>query len=585
MTNTKCKNDKNWENWERIREQKLEKMKSICFDSYRQSKRDKYFQSKPKPKCLDPSWYTDNIYSNRSMDEDDVEDYVPECVKYGTWKRRLRNIREQDEQYFDGEGESRQHSPSLHRASSYHEFNFNYPKSKSCCFGTKSSSSAKTNVPKSYSFSATQKTKPFDVIDYEPPPPTKRDRKMMRSMMMDNYFHTSRPIRYSTRDRFSGFKCYSDDIHHHKRRANRGGSRSWRYQSPPQVSIPCDEYCYRRQQIKRRPCSFDEDFYNCSYDPFETDLDHFIRDERERLMSQDKFLDEDERYLQQTHHYRPVRNKSMLEVRTPNKYDEDDYDSCSESTEIDLQDFNFDLEKYWEELEKPPSPIDLDMQERNMNKNLKVKNVNVGIDCYNNGRPIALHDREHERMMIKKSLLEGMPSPPQEEDDENHFGVFASAPSPFHRSHKIYPETIPNYKYNNFYSPDECDGSCSNNAQPQPHSGNSALSLINNIFSIYKPNKYSPVNCQLNNETKPDPCKKMNVPSTTRPLGCGPHPTHTSEFMPSMKRPLIISSEHPHFKIIPEKTGLKISPLYRFEFGDKSKHKLTSTARPLLFPH
>ncbi|XP_036332432.1 SH3 and cysteine-rich domain-containing protein 3-like [Rhagoletis pomonella] len=73
-TSGRSKNDKNWENWERIREQKLEKMKNICFESYRQSKRDRMQQAKPKPKQLDPSWYTDNIYSNRS--EDLEEDYV-----------------------------------------------------------------------------------------------------------------------------------------------------------------------------------------------------------------------------------------------------------------------------------------------------------------------------------------------------------------------------------------------------------------------------------------------------------------------------------------------------------------------------
>jgi len=77
LSGRRNKNDKNWENWERIREQKLEKMKGICFESYRQSKRDKLLQAKPRPKQLDPTWYTDNIYSNRSDDMD--EDYVPDC--------------------------------------------------------------------------------------------------------------------------------------------------------------------------------------------------------------------------------------------------------------------------------------------------------------------------------------------------------------------------------------------------------------------------------------------------------------------------------------------------------------------------
>jgi len=131
--------------------------------------------------------------------------------------------------------------------------------------------------------------------------------------------------------------------------------------------------------------------------------------------------------------------------------------------------------------------------------------------------------------------------------------------------------------------------------------GHSALSLINNIFSIYKPNKYSPENCQMNYESKPEPCKKMNVPSTHRPLGAAtvhPYPPH--DYMhSSMKRPLLVSADQPHFKIIPEKTGLKISPLMSYEDyggggvggcgaggGEKAHHhRLSSTARPLMLPH
>uniref|UniRef100_A0A0K8TWU3 Uncharacterized protein n=1 Tax=Bactrocera latifrons TaxID=174628 RepID=A0A0K8TWU3_BACLA len=195
---SRSKNDKNWENWERIREQKLERMKNICFESYRRSKRDRMQQAKPKPKQLDPTWYTDNIYSNRS--EDLEEDYVPDCLKYGAY-RKLRNIREQDEFFVEdilddapqdvgskgkrGEGEGSS-SYGLHRSISCKEFQ--YPKSQSCYVmsggtsyeGGTTSILKKTNVPKSYSFSATtSKTTPFDVMDYELPQTgaTRRDKQ------------------------------------------------------------------------------------------------------------------------------------------------------------------------------------------------------------------------------------------------------------------------------------------------------------------------------------------------------------------------------------------------------------------------
>lgn len=102
------------------------------------------------------------------------------------------------------------------------------------------------------------------------------------------------------------------------------------------------------------------------------------------------------------------------------------------------------------------------------------------------------------------------------------------------------------------------------------------------------------------------------------------NPEH-DEYLASLKRPLILSNimesptspvdtsmdsnssffgndeclEQAKFQIIPDKTGLKISPLYSFQYDhhrgrnnfydncnsilNKSKNKLKSTARPLLF--
>lgn len=137
-----------------------------------------------------------------------------------------------------------------------------------------------------------------------------------------------------------------------------------------------------------------------------------------------------------------------------------------------------------------------------------------------------------------------------------------------------------------------------NDSTVNTNSQESSISLFNNIFSIYKPRKYSPVSCRKPPAQKV--CgitKSMNVPSTVRPLGA-PY----NDFLTSMKRPLTItpscfttqkrswivpssaSVDQAHFKIIPEKTGLKISPLYRFGYEDDSKLRLKCTARPLLFP-
>ncbi|BFG03292.1 uncharacterized protein DMAD_02587 [Drosophila madeirensis] len=721
LSGRRNKNDKNWENWERIREHKLEKMKNICFESYRQSKRDKLLQAKPRPKQLDTTWYTDNIYSNRSDDMD--EDYVPECIKYGPY-RTLRDINELDEKYPEEAGVNRERrgegegSPGygLHRSKSCKEFQ--YPKSQSWCFegnvfeggggvasGRASGATApattsilknRSGVPKSYSFSASTKTMPFDIIDYELPPAsnTRREkreayRRNMNMLYRNSLDERSLAHRCCARDQCTSARCLLDEIYpvsgvgvapplvtaRSRGRApsqqllagsNRNLSlnaadwlfeeraeadhRAGRGQRTPAPTVICccaaDDCCCHRQAqahhvvVRPRsrvhcpghhPAAEEEEHMHCLYD---TDLEHFIRAERERLLLQDKFLDEDERYMaaapaprspvrRYPNYQRPTRSKSLLEMEPSNLFHDDD--TCSDTTEIDLEDFNIDLEKYWEQLDKPPSPINMDMR-RNMQSSLKVKNVNVR--CYNNGQPIDLHDREHERLMIKKSLLEGMPSPPQLDSSESSnnagypfFENGADSPSFHHISgagpaptyghaagygHKIYPtaDILPSYQYNNFY-PEHSHPTVGNVLTQQPTAGihhasaggHSALSLINNIFSIYKPNKYSPENCQMNYESKPEPCKKMNVPSTRRPLGAAAHHhPHPHEYMhSSMKRPLLVSADQPHFKIIPEKTGLKISPLLSYdEYGrggcggasiDKSHHRLSSTARPLMLPH
>lgn len=163
-----------------------------------------------------------------------------------------------------------------------------------------------------------------------------------------------------------------------------------------------------------------------------------------------------------------------------------------------------------------------------------------------------------------------------------------------HNSHNSTTINNNNNTVNNNMNVDPLDDG---NANINSQESNGAISLINNIFSIYKPRKYSPVSCRAASQKSYGITKSMNVPSTVRPLGA-PY----NDFLTSMKRPLTItpscfttqkrnwimpptaSVDQAHFKIIPEKTGLKISPLYRFGYEDDSKLRLKCTARPLLFP-
>lgn len=418
-----------------------------------------------------------------------------------------------------------------------------------------------------------------------------------------------------------------------------------------------------------------------------------------------------------------AQSKSALEVQAPSRFD----DTSSDSTDVDLDDFNFDFEKYWENLDKTNSSYDIDIQNNNTYNNLgravggrKVKDVNVA--RYNNGRRRALaaaanaaaaseYQPEPGALFLGKHshLLESLLAPSLDSSDnqeyQEHLALYndpakltattnvgasnnninnnndnnnmdngagylsdsefmsrrpprgaaaSSTTSPFHRTHKIYPgETssgagprLPTYppppppppilkQPTSLFLPVATSPTSPRPARRQPTSSSNPFSLINNIFSIYKPKKYSPLNCntpgmrpvppakhphhqQHQHRHLPQPpqslhlhqhhhqphhhlqhslgggiAKKLNVPSTIRPLG-----SPANDFMTSLKRPLLVTPspsaatspcvEQPHFKIIPEKTGLKISPLYRFDYDSgERKYLLRSTARPLMmtFPN
>lgn len=383
-----------------------------------------------------------------------------------------------------------------------------------------------------------------------------------------------------------------------------------------------------------------------------------------------------------------VKNKSMLEVKPPNKYD----DTSSDSTELDLEDFNFDFEKYWEELDKSDdSPIDHELHNKlknnyiNQQQPMKVKNINI--DRYNNVNQYIDYPNDDLDIPVDDDVLvaceviheddinnnthprhehrdeQDIDDAGQLEDDEHHRLMHSlqkknynkrgkSVNSPILKfCRKIHPEYNSVQKFNNCLSVkskknnntshslhyDDNEQHLHTPLQNQSsrrsrssHHHNDAISLLNNIFSIYKPNKYSPLNCHSEqNCLKTLPAKKINIPSTLRPLGVS---DSSNEYtMSSSKRPLLLNSQHlsqhyqdqPHhhsqhhqptslhpiddveysshsqwhrrslidttidqarFQIIPDKTGLKISPLYRFDFdGRESKYKSKSTSRPLSF--
>lgn len=283
---------------------------------------------------------------------------------------------------------------------------------------------------------------------------------------------------------------------------------------------------------------------------YDRDLDDLFRRERSKVLIRnkfdklnkysDEFTDDYQKSFEDLFHegkgtvhgHNLKPSKTMLEVKAPNKFD----DTESNSTDLDLDDFNMDFEKYWEELE---------------DKNLSTSST------------LELADENFD-------------------DNNNHIDM----------------KSI------------DVDMDHSN---AESDANNNPISFINDFF---KPTKYSPLNSKrLDYFQKILPPKKINISSTARPLGLVTASDRDIEFGPSMKRPLTLSNiiespvhdattnhasftynpcdesmEHPKFEIIPKKTGLKISPLYNFEFDNchnsiinNNSCKLKSTARPLIF--
>lgn len=676
----------------------------------------------PKDEALDTTWYTDNIYSNNSVDLEG--EYIPPFVKldHHFWgHRRTADIYDEydsDEQDEDVSNNNnniftiRDHMHPNFCASSNMPHNrshkYKYPKSQSCCFGGGYESQQPTPLlPKSSSFSTGRAHNNLAQIretDH------KNDRLDCCLRKLDDH-----PGRFYRRNNISnvGQVANSYDMHNQAPQGKRKGVLKNAYSSQygcnvrPRDRTDCikhdwldyrdnfrntdkngNEYCgpcgdrdCNCNTSRRGNSCYPDDYLLMDevdrsnvyeYTNFlnrhpitscdDSELDQFGNDhDRTKFIFENDNNDEDENLtltvestncatnmnesFPYSHHSMGIHDKSLLEVKAPNRFD----DTSSSTTEKDLDDFYFDCEKYREDAARKNtnSPFIIDMQNNNIYNNhnlcsnLKVKNVNLS--RYNNG---ALIDRTNNERTNANSryfmhninnkcnnLCDGLlpSSSAVVENQQYHAAAAAGAipssayinninyidndfmhntsttpiipigASPFNRfSRKVHPHRS---IYNNFYVP--CPPPLHQPPPPPPHVtlsappppppsttsfrqhqlySNNALSLINNIFSIYKPKKYSPLNChsqQMGN--KPEICKKMNVPSTIRPLGAP-----VNDFITSVKRPLTVTPspciDQPHFKIIPEKTGLKITPLYHFGYdGGDRKFKLISTARPLLF--
>ncbi|XP_058123241.1 uncharacterized protein LOC131294316, partial [Anopheles ziemanni] len=719
--------DRSWEKWEKFREKKMEMMKAHKYNVEHRLKYDNqerilyrhhfnyYPVKRPRPRktSLDPNWYTENIYSNQSIDNSDGELGVgfPPGAAAGAGLRDINGnmsmaggLAEDDGIFtIDGQFERRNH----------------YPKSSSCCFGAGNRmrdideagdglelgvggwNERYPKIPKSYSFSTSRSmgagfnmSKLYNRNSFEMPEfPRGRDRRHRSGALSDSEGGRA-IVRMCDREGCFNETCFTKDeknLHHSNcniisewNLRNRNNLRARTHPEPAEGSGPRPQYVMEEdfdlfdedddedEAESELTTLYADDRHSIAYGDYGGvarqlyghpstiggHVDELYQAERSKQLLRskldrvtkytDEFTDDYRKSFEdffnqncciERHHRQlkdsgrffqkpPVaaKNKSMLEVKPPNRFD----DSSSGSTDLELDDFNFDFEKYWEELEKPSptSPSELEERKRATRGELagatgtggkKVKNVNLN-RCYNNGTVIDIYHDDDPYHRDHYHYREGGGGGAKVSNTHHHRHNHHTA-HPHHANttprsrgssrHKVYPSegTKPS-------APDKpsLDGAGNGIA------GNSnAISFLNNIFSIYKPNKYSPLNCHgEQNYLKNIPAKKMNIvaSSSARPLGAGSSQgvSGVGVDTSSTKRPLTVhptgkpsvasvanaaarrsarsgpppaSTKDPQarFQIIPDKTGVKISPLYRLDAQDyrRARYKLKSTSRPLSF--
>uniref|UniRef100_A0A182N9N3 SH3 domain-containing protein n=1 Tax=Anopheles dirus TaxID=7168 RepID=A0A182N9N3_9DIPT len=750
--------DRSWEKWEKFREKKMEMMKAHKYNVEHRLKYDNqerilyrhhfnyYPVKRPRPRktSLEPNWYTENIYSNQSIDNSDGElgvgfgARVMPQMSGASGGRDINGNMSMTELEDDG----------IFTIDGHFERRHNYPKSSSCCFGVNRMHDIDElgdggeregwkerypKIPKSYSFSTSRSmgagfnmAKLYNRNSFEMPEfPSHRQRRqpdggraIVRMCDREGCFNETC---FSKDEK----NCYNNNNLHSNNSStnnnnviNNNNNISYRHNNnniisewnlrnrnnlrigsggdpiaprPQYVmeedfdlfddddeevedeeeeeeqeevesdlntlyaedrhSIACGDYGGVTRELYGHPsrvgASHVADLYRAErskqlhrgrldrvakYADVEYSDDY--RRSFEDFFNQNCCIDRNHRQLQNCGQFlrkAPVtsaKNKSMLEVKPPNRFD----DTSSDSTDLELDDFNFDFEKYWEELEKPSPTSPSELEERKSAgrsamagsktaPSKKVKNVNLS-RCYNNGTVIDIYhdddpyhrDHYHYREDAGKTNNYG----------SNHRHR-VNAPSRNKGSrHKVYPADRDKRLH-----ADSVEGKVSSSATSHEpttvktldgtdnaiSTNSNAISFLNNIFSIYKPNKYSPLNCHVEqNYLKNIPAKKMNIvaSSAARPLGATSdrRPATNSGDPSSTKRPLTVHPTKPsmasvasaarrsaarpptstkdpqaRFQIIPDKTGVKISPLYRLDAQDyrRARYKLKSTSRPLSF--
>lgn len=590
--------DRNWEKMERYRERKMTLMKihKINVESrmkggigrkkngfLHQPVHQSPFKHEGRKISLDPNWYTENIYSNQSIDNSDEE------------KKRKRILSD-----LNG---NRDESDDLFIIDLKPRNDRRYPKSSSCCFAT---IDTQPPIPKSHSFCTARGSKYnfFEFAEYASNnAKTCNNKPSLNNGKNCNYYGCTAAggdgVNSSTVDaRFSRIcdregcvneTCFAKDL---KPVRNNDGTSNLSQRNKNTIIDTND--LFNDADI----FSFDDDDSsaaaygggNCSCggggaggeqpqqrtttnDVYDNGLDKLYKTERSKILLRNKF----DRLNKYTDDFTDDYNKSfddllrVTEYTSPNyvgasnkndlcmdikpsKYD--DSDSESVNTDVELDDFTFDLEKYWNQLEKND---DVDIN-RNM-LTAKDKSVSkLDLDLLNANDPYP----DLAQKLHASSLSDNFPI----------------SSSPYHH-----------YRHHGLHARDR-----------------NAFSLLNNIFSIYKPNKYSPLNChqQLeetkNNRLKSLKVMKVNALSSTRPLGI-PRSPSVPPYISSGSRPLVIYDtppplsmlpdlsptlmDRPRFQIIPHKTGVKVTPLYRLEYDHgltgKHKYKLKSNVRPLTF--
>uniref|UniRef100_A0A182KD75 SH3 domain-containing protein n=1 Tax=Anopheles christyi TaxID=43041 RepID=A0A182KD75_9DIPT len=760
--------DRSWEKWEKFREKKMEMMKAHKYNVEHRLKYDNqerilyrhhfnyYPVKRPRPRktSLEPNWYTENIYSNQSIDNSDGELGVgfgrvgPHVGGAGTGGRDINGNMSMAGLEDDG----------IFTIDGHFERRHNYPKSNSCCFGVNRMRDIDElgdglesddwterrcpKIPKSYSFSTSRSmgvgfnmAKLYNRNSFEMPefPSHRRrhpegERAIVRLCDREGCFNetcfSKDEKNFYNNNNLHNNNVTNNNLHSANNNAYRHNNSNiiseWNLRNRNNLRAGAgeggDAIAPRPQYVMEE----DFDLFDEDEDEGENEEDDDERDDPEEIEGDLNTLYAEDRHsiacgdyggvarelygnpsrighpshggadlyrqprskqlhrgrldrtaskyadVEYTDNYRrsfedffnqncciernhrplqdggrfllkapitPAKNKSMLEVKPPNRFD----DTSSDSTDLELEDFNFDFEKYWEELEKPSptSPSELDERKSAGRSAMagggtavapskKVKNVNLS-RCYNNGTVIDIYHDDDPYHRDHYHYREGGIGKANNHSHNHRYRTNTTGTRGKGSKHKVYPADREKRLYGESLTEDVGLHPEKRSHEPSKtldqagnaiSGNNNAISFLNNIFSIYKPNKYSPLNCHVEqNYLKNIPAKKMNIvaSSATRPLGAGTErhsSTNVSGDPSSTKRPLTVHPTKPsvasiataarrnaarqpqstkdpqaRFQIIPEKTGVKISPLYRLDAQDyrRARYKLKSTSRPLSF--